>query len=155
MDRRRRAVCTVVLALGLAVFLAGCPKDPYTASTDASLKVSNAVDDALTAVKAVEQANLITQPEVASVASYLGSVTTLNTTFRNSARQLHASGQTGKAAYLTAAQTFVTAANDPALLSAIHISNPGAQAKVQTALTAIQTALTGIQTAINSAKGAS
>lgn len=154
MTRRRRAVSTIVLALGLAVFLAGCPKDPYTASMAASLDVSNGVSDGIQVLGTLKTDNLMTADEVASYAGYLGSLTTLNGTFRASVKQIHASGQTGKAAYISAASTFITNANNPQLLAALHVSNPQAQAKVQTFMTAIKTALDGIQTAINSAKGA-
>jgi len=143
-------VFATMLLLGLA---SGCAKDPYTAAMAASLDVSNVVSDGLVVLTELKKDVLITQPEVATFAGYLGSVTTLNGTFRTSVKAIHASGTSGKAAYIAAAQVFVTAADDPKVLAAVHVSNPAAQAKVDNIVKGIQTALTGIQTAINSASG--
>jgi hypothetical protein len=156
MKRRQRAIGFICFTLAAALWCGAwaCSKDPYTASMAASLDVSNGVNDGLTVLSELRKGNLITQAEVADYAGYLGSLTTLNGTFRTSVRQIHASGQTGKAAYLAAAQVFVSNANSPQVLTALHVSNPAAQAKVETFMRAIATAITGIQTAINAAKGA-
>jgi outer membrane murein-binding lipoprotein Lpp len=147
------AQITIAAVLLAALFLSGCPKDPYTASMAASLDVSNGVSDGISAIGQLKKDNLITQAEVASYVGYLGDIGTLNGTFRTSVKQIHASGATGKAAYISAASTFVTNANNSQLLAALHVDSPAAQAKVQTFMAAIKTALDGIQTAINTAKG--
>jgi hypothetical protein len=152
MKKHSRVVIPAFLILAV-LLTAGCPKDPYTAAMAASLDVSNGVNDGLKVIAQLRQDGLITQAELADYAGYLGSVTTLNGTFRTSVKQVHAGGATTKAAYVAAADTFVTNANNPAILAALHIANPQAQAKVQTFMTAIKTALDGIQTAINAAKG--
>lgn len=151
-NRPAYLICALLLAV--AVFSSGCPKDPYAASMQASLNVSNGVGDGLTVLAELQKDALVSAPEVVSIAGYLGNLTTLNTSFRNSARQIHASGQTGKAAYLAAAQTLVTNANSAEVLAAVRVSNPAAQAKVQTFLLTIKSALDGIQLEINKAKGA-
>ena len=148
-----RRLTAIALVLPLVLLLSGCPKDPYVASMAASSDVSNVVADAISITSQLQADNLITNQEVAGIASYLGSITTLNQTFRNSVKQIHSSGVTGKAQYLAAAQTFVTNATNTETLQALRIVNPAAQKKVQIFVRAINTALTGIQTAINQAKG--
>lgn len=152
--RRYKVLLIAPLLLALVLAVSGCPKDPYTASMAASLDVSNGVNDGITVITQLEQDKLITPQEGASVAVYLGNMTVLNGKFRVAVKSIHAANPTAtKAQYIPAAQAFVQAANDPTFLSAIHIKDPIAQAKVQTFLTAINTALNGIQLAINSAKG--
>ena len=155
MQKRTRQLAPLLFLLLLVPLLSGCPKDPYTAAMAASLDISNGVNDGLTVITQLEQDKLITQIETAKLATYLGNVTTLNGTFRTAVRSIHsANASSTKAAYIPAAQAFVTAASDPQTLAALHVVNPTADAKVQAVLTAINTALNGIQLAINSAKGA-
>ena len=142
----KRAILGIILVLGLA----GCTnKDPYTASMQASLSVSDAVAQAIPIVQQLQASNLITTEESKVVYGYLQSVTVGNGVFRNTARSLHASGQTTAAAYLGAADTFVKGVNSQQMLASIHISNPQSQAKVMLYLNAVDTVLTGIQTVIN------
>lgn len=142
---RRFAVILVLLG-----FLAGCTsKDPYTASMNASLQVSDAVAQAIPIVTQLQTSGLITPAEAHMVYAYLDSVTTGNGVFRHSAQALHAAGGTTPTAYLAAAQTFVQGVDSQATLAAIHINNPQSQAKVMLYLQAIATVLNGIQTFIN------
>lgn len=157
MVRRQRMVAVALLLLlaPLVLLTSGCPKDPYTAAMAASLDISNGVNDGLTVITQLQQDKLLTQTEVSSIANYLSILTTLNGQFRTTVKSIHsANASSTKAAYIPAAQAFVTAASNPQVLSAIHVVNPIAQAKVQAFMTAINTALNGIQLAINSAKGA-
>lgn len=152
--RKRKVAIGLTLVLFLAMAQA-CTKDPYTAAMQASLDVSNGVNDGITVVTQLEQDKLITQQETAAIAKYLGNLTVLNGKFRTEAKAVHtANPASAKAAYIPLAEAFVTSANDPTFLSAVHVVNPAAQAKVQAFLTAINTALNGIQLAINAAKGA-
>lgn len=151
---KRNKATAIGLVFVLAMLMVGCPKDPYTASMAGSDDIANGVADGITIIADLQKAGLMSPTEVSQYAGYLGSLTTLNQTYRASVRQIHSSGVTGKGSYLSAAQTFVTNANNPQLLAALHVSNPSAQAKVQTFMVAISTALTGIQTAITAAKGA-
>jgi hypothetical protein len=157
MVRRQRMVAVALLLLlaPLVLLTSGCPKDPYTAAMAASLDISNGVNDGLTVITQLQQDKLITQAEMAKVATYLGNLTTLNGKFRTTVKSIHSANASSiKAAYIPAAEAFVTAASDPATLAALHVVNPAAEAKIQAVLTAINTALNGIQLAINSAKGA-
>ena len=152
--RKRKVAIGLTLVLFLAMAQA-CTKDPYTAAMQASLDVSNGVNDGITVVTQLEQDKLITQQETAAIAKYLGNLTVLNGKFRTSVKAVHSANPAStKAAYIPLAEAFVTSANDPTFLSAVHVVNPAAQAKVQAFLTAINTALNGIQLAINAAKGA-
>ena len=153
MRNRKRAMGLAVVFV--AMCLAACSQDPYTAAMKASLDVSNGVNDGITVITQLEQDKLITQQETASIAKYLGNLTVLNGKFRTEVKAVHtANPASTKAAYIPLAEAFVAGANDPAFLSAVHVVNPAAQAKVQAFLTAISTALNGIQLAINAAKGA-
>jgi hypothetical protein len=148
-------VMFILLMAGVVVALSGCPKDPYTASMAASLDVSNGVNDGITVIGQLETDSLITRAEGAKIAGYLGNLTVLNGKFRTTVRSIHTANPVAtKAAYIPAAQAFVSAANDPTLLAALHVVNPVAEQRVQAFLTAINTALNGIQLAINQAKGA-
>jgi hypothetical protein len=135
----------ILLAAG---FLAGCPKDPYTAAMQASLSVSDSVAQAIPIVQQLQTSNVLTPDETRSVYGYLQSVTVGNGVFRHTAQSLHASGQTKAAAYIAAADTFVKGVNSTQALAAIHITNPQSQAKVMLYLQAIDTVLNGIDTII-------
>jgi len=127
---------------------AGCSKDPYTASMQASLSVSDAVAQAIPIIQQLQTSNLITTEEAKQVYGYLQTVTVGNGVFRSTAKSLHASGTTSATAYLSAADTFVKGVDSPAVLASIHISNPASQQKVMTYLQAIDTVLNGITLAI-------
>ena len=139
-----------VIILLAAVSLAGCPvsKDPYTASMQASLSVSDAVSQAIPIVQQLRDADLITSAEAHLVFSYLQSATTGNQVFRSAVKSLHASGNNTAAAYIAAADTFVKGINSTEVLGQIHISNPASQNKVMLYLRAVDTVLNGIETAI-------
>ena len=152
MVRRRRLV--VLPALLVVLLLVACSTDPYTASMKASLDVSNAISDGVKVIGTLQQDKLVSTPEAIDLLGYLNTLTTLNQKFRQDVRVIHNSGAKGKVAYIEAASTFAASANDPQLLTALHVVNPKAQAMVQAIVAAIQTTLTAIQTAINAAKGA-
>ena len=155
MKRKVRVLGAISVLMLVAVSLAGCSKDPYTAAMQASLNISNGVNDGITAITQLVQDKLITPQETAAIAGYLGNLTVLNGKFRTSCKSVHAANPASpKAAYIPLAEAFVTAANDPTFLNAVHVVNPTAQEKVQAVLTGINTALNGIQLAINAAKGA-
>ena len=146
---KRKTILAVPL-LFLSLFVGGCPKsqDPYTASMQASLSVSDSVAQAIPIIQELQTSNLLTPAEAKSVYSYLNSVTVGNQVFRTTARQLHAAGNTTASAYIGAASTFIQGVDSTQTLAAIHISNPQSQAKVMLYLQAINTVLTGIQTVI-------
>lgn len=151
MKLRRSMLGLFAVAAFIACAAFGCPKnqDPYTASMQASLQVSDAVAQAIPIVQQLQTNNLITPQEAHTVYSYLDSVTTGNGVFRQTAQSLHAAHSTTAGAYITAAQTFVLGVNSPNVLASLHISNPQSQQKVMLYLQAISTVLNGIQTVIN------
>ena len=140
-----------LLLIPIILFLSGCPgsKDPYTASMQASLQVSDAVAQAIPIVQQLQTNNLITAAEAHTVYGYLDSVTTGNGVFRHTAQAAHAAGNKTAAPYLAAASTFVQGVNSAQVLAAIHITNPDSQKKVLLYLEAVQTVLNGITTIIN------
>ena len=137
--------------LFLIPFLSGCPggKDPYTASMQASLQVSDAVAQAIPIVQQLQSTALITDAEAKIVYGYLQSVTVGNQSFRGAVTAAHDAHQAGAAPYLAAASTFVQGVNSASALAAIHITNPQSQEKVMLYLNAINTVLNGIATVIN------
>jgi len=147
----KRLLLEVTGILLIGVLMSGCPgsKDPYTASMQASLQVSDAVAQAIPIVTQLQTSGVITAAEAHTVYGYLDSVTTGNGVFRHTAQSLHAEHNSTAAAYLGAAQTFVQGVNSAQALAAIHIVNPQAQQKVMLYLQAISTVLNGIQTVIN------
>jgi len=146
---KRKTIFAVPL-LFLSLFVAGCPKgqDPYTASMQASLSVSDSVAQAIPITQQLQSSGLLTTSESQVVYGYLNSVTIGNQVFRSTAKSLHAAGNTTPAAYLAAADSFVKGVNSAQTLAAIHISNAKSQATVMVYLQAVDTVLNGIETII-------
>lgn len=135
----------VALVLLLAVFVAGCPKDPYRAAIQGSADVSNAVSAAIKITGSYYSGGLFNDAQKATAAKYFTIVTDCNMTFRKSVTDVHNAGQTGVSAFLPIADGFVTCVKN----SAPVVDDP----KVSGVLKAVDTAINGISLAISSAKG--
>ena len=136
-----------VLVLFLIVpLLSGCPKDPYRASIQGSSDVSQAVSSAIKITASYYSAGTINDAKKAQVAGVLDVVTNCNMTFRKAVVDVHNAGQTGVAAFLPIADSFVHCAQlSPQVKSDVTMSN---------ILKAVDTAVNGVEVAVASAKGA-
>src|SRR5882724_1885154 len=136
----------IIAVLGLAVFLAGCPKDPYRAAIQGSSDVSQAVSSGIKITAQYYSAGTFNDSQKATAARYFTIVTDCNFTFRHAVVDVHNSGQTGAQAYLTIADSFVTCVQNSAPVTA--------DPKVSNVLKAVDTAIRGISVAVASTKGA-
>jgi len=140
MNRKLLALCLGVSA----VFLSGCPKDPYRAAIAGSDDVSQAVHSAIAITASYYSNGTFNDAQKATAAKYYTIVTDCNMTFRKSVTGVHNSGQTGAAAFLPIADGFVVCVRN----SAPVVADP----KVANVLKAVDTAIEGISLAVASAK---
>lgn len=140
---KRRMFLAVLLAG--AIFTAGCPKDPYRAAVQGSSDVSQAVSSAIKITASYYSAGTFSDAQKAEAAKYFTIVTDCNLSFRKAATDVHNTGQTGAAAFLPIADSFVACVKNSAPVSA--------DAKVANVLKAVDTAISGVSLAVSSAKG--
>ncbi len=142
---RLRRIQIVLLLVTLTPLLSGCPKDPYRASIQGSADVSSAVSSAVKITASYYSAGTINDAKKAQVASVLNTVTDCNITFRKAVTDVHNAGQTGVAAFLPVADSFVHCAQiSPQAKADVTMSN---------ILKAVDTAINGVEVAVASAKG--
>lgn len=134
----------VVLVLLLAVFVAGCPKDPYRAAIQGSSDVSQAVSSAIKITSSYYSTGVFGDAQKATAAKYFTVVTNCNMSFRKTVTDVHNSGQTGVSAFLPIADSFVNCVKSSAPVS----SDP----KVENVLKTVDTAINGISLAISAAR---
>jgi hypothetical protein len=135
----------VALALVLALALVGCTSDPYRASIQGSNDVANGVAAAIKITASYYTSGTIDDARKAQVAGFLNTVTDCNTKFRASVVAVHTAGQTGVAAFLPIADSFVTCAEAQRQV----MSDP----KIYNILKAVDVAINGVSLAVASAKG--
>jgi hypothetical protein len=149
---RTKRLRAVALALGLAVALSGCPKDPYRAAIQGSDDVAQAVSAAIPFIAQYYSAGKLNDQEKAQAAGYLQSVTQANQTFRHAVVAAHTSGVKGNASYVALAQAFVNSVpTDP---RAFNYKSTDAQKQFNTVLGAVKAALDAVVVVIQSGKGA-
>lgn len=141
--RRFNLVAVTIL---LAVSLSGCPKDPYRVAIQGSSDVSQAVSSAVKITASYYSAGTIDDVKKAQVAGVLNIVTDCNMSFRKSVVATHNAGQTGVAAFLPIADSFVHCAQ----VSPQVMADPAAS----NILKAVDTAVNGVAVAVSNAKGA-
>lgn len=136
---------SVILVLMAALWLSGCPKDPYRAAIQGSADVSQAVSSAINITASYYTAGTINDAKKAQVAAVLDTVTSCNMTFRKAVTDLHNAGQTGVSAFLPVADSFVHCAQ----LSPQVKADPTAA----NILKAVDSAINGVEVAVANAKG--
>lgn len=133
------------LVVSLALFTIGCPKDPYRAAIAGSDDVAQAVHSAIKITASYYSNGTFNDGQKATAAKYYTIVTDCNMTFRKAVVDTHNAGQTGAAAFLPIADSFVVCVKNSAPVVADQ--------KVSNVLKAVDTAINGISLAVASAKG--
>jgi len=134
----------VLVALA-ALFLSGCPKDPYRTAIQGSSDVSQAVSSAVKITASYYSTGKLNDQKKAAVAGELNTVTDCNMTFRKAVVDVHNSGQVGIAAYLSVADSFVHCAQ----ISPQVMGDPTAA----NILKSVDAAINGVSLAVANAKG--
>jgi len=134
-----------ILIVPTLLLLSGCPKDAYRAAIQGSADVSQAVSGGIKITSQYYAAGTFNDAQKATAAKYFGVVTECNMTFRKAVTDVHLAGQTGIAAFLPIADSFVTC---------VSVGSPNlADPKVTNVLKAVDTAIRGISLAVSNAKG--
>lgn len=133
-----------VLVLFLAVFVAGCPKDPYRAAIQGSSDVSQAVSSAIKITSSYYSTGVFGDAQKATAAKYFTVVTDCNMSFRKAVTDVHNAGQTGVSAFLPIADSFVKCVKDSAPATS--------DSKLENVLKTVDTTINGISLAVSSAK---
>lgn len=139
----------VLLAVTLTFGVAGC-KDPYGACEKGAADIGQGIAAGMQTVDQLRVSGIITVGEETQVLGYLKFANDANGAFAVCAQQAHNAGGKG-GAYTSCAQTFSSALANPAELALIHVTNPNAQATIQSIATAITTGLNTVVTALGGA----
>lgn len=141
----RKRLLLVVAVVLLSLGNSGCPKDPYRASIQGSSDVSQAVSSAIKITAEYYSTGVFSDRQKATAAGYFMIVTDCNMKFRKAVVDVHNAGQTGVAAFLPVADTFVNCTR-----AAPSVANDPTVEKV---LQSVDLAINGISLAVSSAKG--
>ena len=144
----RKAIWLVPI-LALAFVAAGC-KDAYGACEKAAADIGTGIAAGMKTVDSLRVAGTISTQEETNVLGYLKFANDANGAFGACAQAAHNAGS--KAGSFTAcAQIFSLTLNSPQELALIHVSNPTAQANIETIVAAVNTGVQAIITALGGA----
>ena len=150
---RKRVLSTILLTAAVAFWCAaiGCPKDPYRVAVQLSANVAKAVHEGDTTIGGLATQKQLTLDEVKADFAVLGKVDGFNGVYLAEVNGVHTAYLaclaqaapvtcTQVQGYVAAANKLIASTQDPSVLSALRVSNPKSQARVQ----AIGTTITGL-----------
>lgn len=157
--RRRTQMGLVAILIAGMLVVSGCA-EPYKAAAKVADDLTKGVSTGINVVAELQRDGLISTEERNGVLRSLDKLTDLNGVYKTQVRSIHAAELACAASkcdksteYIQAAQSLISAAKDPAVLGAFHVSNIKAQAKVTAFVNSINLVLDGAVLAIQKVKG--
>jgi hypothetical protein len=144
-------VFTVTILMVALLFASGCQQSAYRICAKGTDDVAQAINQGITVTDQLRVSGLITPAEERDVLGYYSTANALNAQFQACVANAHAAGNAVNA-FSACATTLLNGVKFPAFLTALHVVNPDAQAKVNTYANALQAAITGIIVALGRIK---
>lgn len=143
----KRSLSILVFVLVVSIFGATGCNDPYGIAAKLAQDVAVSVNQAGVTIDSFRVEGTISDTEERSILGYLNSLNTLDGAYIGCVQAAHANkGTVG--GFTSCAQTLATAMGNPAMLAALHVSNPASQAKVtavaQGIVTLVETTITAL-----------